>query len=110
VVTVTRRLRLALVRTGPLAAAPQQRHRAAGIAAVGVCQPDRHLSEPLPQVTLAGRPGLPRRLEDLVRVKRAAGAQQLVGQPGRVRPGEAEIVGNRGLAGLLVPGAVEGSS
>jgi hypothetical protein len=40
-----------------------------------------------------------------VRVKRASGAEQLVGQPGRVRPGKREIVGNRGFAGA--EGAVE---
>ncbi len=40
-----------------------------------------------------------------MRVKRASGAEQLVGQPGRVRPGEREIVGNPGFAGAK--GAVE---
>jgi hypothetical protein len=77
---------------------------------MSVRQPHGHLGEPLPQVTLMGRAGLPRRLEDLVRVKRAAGPQQLVGQPGRVRPGQREIVGNPGLAGAMGLGAVERSS
>ncbi len=37
-----------------------------------------------------------------MRVKRASGAQQLIGQPGRVRPGEREIVGDPGFAGADV--------
>jgi hypothetical protein len=32
-------------------------------------------------------------------VERAPGAEQFVGQPGRVRPGQHEVVGNPGLAG-----------
>ena len=43
---------------------------------------------------------LPGRLEDLVRVERAAFAEQLVGEPGRVGPGDREIVGHPGLAGF----------
>ena len=64
-------------------------------------QPDRDLGEALPQVALVGWARFPGRLEDLVRVKRASGAQQLIGQPGRVRPGEREIVGNPGFAGAI---------
>ena len=40
-------------------------------------------------------------------VKRAPGPQQFVSLPGRVRPGQGEIVGDPGLAGILARGAVE---
>ena len=63
-----------------------------------VRQPDRDLWQGLAQVAFARRGGLPRRLEDLVRVERAPGAQQLVGQGGRVGPGQHEIVRNERFA------------
>ncbi len=43
----------------PLGAPAQQRDRAAGIAPLGVRQPDRDLGEPLPQVALVGWARLP---------------------------------------------------
>jgi len=98
-ITVGRRAGLILVRADPQGTPAEQRDGTTGIAAVRVRQPDRDLGESLPQVAFAGRRGLPRRLEDLVRVKRASRAQQLVGQPGRVRAGQREVVRNPGFAG-----------
>ena len=106
-VTVRRRRGLVLVHADPLGAAPEQGHGPAGIAPLRVRQPDRDLGQSLPQVAFTGRAGLPRCLEDLVRVKRAPRAQQLVGQPGRVRPGEREVVGGERLAGVGGAVAVE---
>ena len=40
----------------------------------------RDLGEPLPQVPLGGRRGLPRRFEHLVRMERAALVEQLLGE------------------------------
>jgi len=76
---------------------------------VRVRQPDRDLGQALPQVAFARRGGLPRCLEDLVRVKRAPRAQQPVGQSGRVGPGQREIVRNA-LVALDGAGAIERSS
>ena len=79
---------LFLVRADALGAPAEQRDRAAGVAAAGVGQPDRDLGQALPQVALA-RPGrFPGRLEDLVRVERASGPEQLIGERGRVAPGD----------------------
>jgi hypothetical protein len=91
---------LIAVRPGTLGAAPEQGHGAAGVPPVRVGQADGDLGEPLPQVALAGPCGLPRRLEDLMGVERAARAQQLAGQPGRVRPGKREVLGHLRLAAL----------
>ena len=102
-------LGLVLVRADALGAPAEQGDRAAGIAPAGVGQPDRDLGQALPQVTLARRGGLPGRLEDLVRVERAAFSEQLIGEPGRVGPGDREIVGNPGLAGRGL-GAVQRAS
>src|ERR1700678_1331612 len=87
---------LLLVGADSPGAAAEQRDGAAGVAAVGVGQPDRDLGEPLPTIAFLRRGGLQRGLEDLLRVKRAPRAQQLIGKPGRVRPGEREVVGDRG--------------
>ena len=108
-VTVGGRPGPVLVGADTLGASPEQRYGTAGIAAVSVRQADRDLGESLPQVALERRRGLPRRLEDLVRVKREPGAQQLVGQSGRVGPGQREIVRNARLA-LGGPGPVEWSA
>ena len=102
-------LGLVLVRADALGAPPEQGDRAAGVAPAGVGQPDRDLGQALPQIALAGRGGLPGRLEDLVRVERAALPEQLVGEPGRVGPGDREIVGNRCLA-VLGLSAAQGAS
>jgi hypothetical protein len=93
-VPVRGRFGLRLVRAVPFGAPVQQRDRAAGVAPVGVGQPDRDLGQSLPQVPLGRRAGFPRRLEHLMGVKRAALAQQPVGQPGRVRAGQRQVVGN----------------
>ena len=90
---LARRFALIAVRADAQRAPPQQRDGAAGIAPVRVRQPHRDLREPLPQVAFARRARFPRRLEHLVRVKRASRPQQLIGQPGRVRPGEREVAG-----------------
>jgi hypothetical protein len=76
---------------------------------VRVRQPDRDLGQALPQVAFAGRGEFPRCLEDLVRVKRAPGAQQLVRQSGRVGAGGRETVRNARFA-LGGPGPVERSA
>jgi hypothetical protein len=96
-----------LVRAEPLGAALKQGNGAVGVAPAGVRQADRDLGQPLPQVAFGGRSGLPGRLEDLVRVERAAIAKQLVSEDGGVAPGDDEVVGNRFLAGV---GAVQRAS
>ena len=102
-------LGLVLVRANALCAPPEQGDRAAGVAPASVGQPDRDLGQALPQIALARRGRLPGRLEDLVRVERASLAEQLVGEAGRVGPGDREIIGNRCLAGLGL-GAVQRTS
>ncbi len=97
-----RRLSLIAVPADPIGAPPEQRDRAAGIAPVRVREPDGDLGEALPEIAFGGRSGLPRRLEDLVGVKRASSAQQLIREPGRVRAGQGEVVRDHGLAGVRV--------
>ena len=92
-----------LVRLDALGAAAEQGDGAAGVAPAGVREADRDLSQALPEFALARRPGLPGRLEDLVRVERAAIADQPVGQDGGVAAGDDEVVGypvNLVLAGI----------
>ncbi len=75
-------------------------------------QADRDLGQALPQVAFGRRAGLPGRLENFVRVERAAVAEQLVGENGGVAAGDDEIVGDPVLAGAGVgqraPQAVAG--
>ncbi len=85
---------LRLVRADALGAPGQQRDGALGVAPVRVRQPDRDLGQPLPQVTLGRRSGLPRGLQDLVGVERASRPQHLVGQPGRLRAGQRQVIGH----------------
>jgi hypothetical protein len=88
------------VRADALSAPAEQGGRAAGVAAAGVGQPDRDLGQALPHVALT-RPGrFPGRLEDLVRVERASVAKQLIGERRRLGPGDYQVVGDPGLAGL----------
>ena len=90
-----RRLGPVLVRADALGAPAEQGDRAAGVAPAGVGQPDRDLGQALPQIAVARRRRLPGRLEDLVRVERAAFAEQLIGEPGRVGPVIARSSGTR---------------
>ena len=85
-----------------LGAAAEQGDGAAGVAPAGVRQADRDLGQALPQVAFVRRAGLPGRLEDLVRVERAAVAEQPVGEDGGVAAGNDEIVGDPVLAGIVV--------
>ena len=66
----------------PVGAAAQQRRRTASVAAPRVGQADRQLRQALPQVALGRRRRLPRRLQHLVRVERAAVRRA---SPGRSR-------------------------
>ena len=87
-----RRLSLIAVPADPIGAPAEQRDRAAGITPVRVRQPDRDLGQALPEIAFGGRSGLPRRLEDLVGVKRAAIAQQLIRRAWPRRAGQGEVV------------------
>jgi hypothetical protein len=60
-------------------AAPQQRHRAPGVAPLEVRQPDRELRQPPPQLPLGGLGGLPRGLQHLVGVERHPLVEQPLG-------------------------------
>ena len=62
-----------------LRAAPQQRHRAPGVAPLQVRQPHRELREPPPQLPLRGLRGLPRGLQHLVGVERHPLVEQPLG-------------------------------
>jgi hypothetical protein len=68
----------------PFRTAPQKRDRPPAVAPVRVRKPDGNLRQPLPQVALLGRPGLPRSLKNLVRMKRPSRPQQPVRDPYRL--------------------------
>ncbi len=73
-------------------AAPQQRHRAPGVAPLQVRQPDRELRQPPPQLPLRGLGGLPRRLQHLVGVERHPLVEQPLGLVDALLRAEHQVV------------------
>ncbi|MCO5605450.1 hypothetical protein L7F22_059634 [Adiantum nelumboides] len=96
-----------------LRTAAQQRDGAAGVAALGVGQPDRELRQRPPQVAGVVARVLPGTLEDLVGVEGQARVEQALGLGDGVRGGEHQVLGHPLDAGCAVrertPGGVAGA-